>query len=98
MILLALSLLVAVETHVLPRPEPDVDVTVVAPPTAPQGVLEPPPIPPRTALAAATLPPDPPDDGSAYAETTRMRRIAQRMLGTIVVGSTVAVLVHTCAG
>ena len=69
MILLALSLLVAVETHVLPRPEPD--VTVVAPATAPQGVLEPPTIPPR---------------------------IAQRMLGTIVVGSTVAVLVHTCAG
>ena len=96
MILLALSLLVAVETHVLPRPEPD--VTVVAPATAPQGVLEPPTIPPRTALAAGALPPDPPDDGAAYAETTRMRRIAQRMLGTIVVGSTVAVLVHTCAG
>jgi len=96
MILLALSLLVAVETHVLPRPEPD--VTVVAPATAPQGMLEPPAIPPRTALAAGALPPDPPDDGSAYAETTRMRRIAQRMLGTIVAGSTVAVLVHACAG
>jgi len=96
MILLALSLLVAVETHVLPHP-PEPDVTVVVP-TAPQGVLEPPTIPPRTALAAGALPPDPPDDASAYAETTRMRRIAQRMLGTIVVGSTVAVLVHTCAG
>ena len=94
MIFVALSLLIAVESRPLPHVAPDV---TVAPLTAPQGVLEPPPVPPRTALGASALPPDPPDDGP-YAETTRMTRIARRMLGTIVVGSTVVVLVHACAG
>jgi len=95
MIFAALSLLVAVHTRVLPQPT--ADVTVAAPATAPQGVLEPPTVPPRTAAGAST-PPEPPDDGSAYAETTRMTGIARTMLGTIIVGSTVAVLVHACAG
>jgi hypothetical protein len=95
MILLALSLLVTVQTRVLPQPT--TDVTVVAPATAPQGVLEPPTVPPRTALGAGAVPPDPPDP-SAYPDTTRMTRIARRMLATMAIGSGVALLVHTCAG
>ena len=95
MILVALSLLVAVQTRALPQPAPD--VTVVAPATAPQGILEPPTIPPRAALGAGAMPPDPPDP-SAYPDTTRMTRIARRMLATIAVGSGVAILVRTCAG
>jgi hypothetical protein len=95
MILLALSLLVTVQTRALPQPAPD--VTVVAPATAPQGVLEPPIVPPRTAVGASASPPEPPDP-SVYPETTRMTRIARRMLATIAVGGGVALLVHTCAG
>jgi hypothetical protein len=93
MILLALSLLVTVQTRALPQPT--CDVTVVAPATAPQGVLEPPIVPPRTAVGASASPPEPPDR-SVYPETTRMTRIARRMLATIAVGSSVAVLVHAC--
>jgi hypothetical protein len=96
MIFLALSLLVAVQTHALPQPEPD--VTIAAPATAPRGVLEPPAVPPRTAVGAASVPPEPPDDDGPYTETTRMARIARGILGTAAVGSVVAVLVHTCAG
>ena len=95
MILLALSLLVTVQTRALPQPA--VDVVFVAPATAPQGILEPPPVPPRTAIGAGAVPPDPPDP-SVYPETTRMTRIARRMLVTIVIGSGVAFLAHTCAG
>ena len=95
MILLALSLLVTVQTRALPLPSSA--VTVVAPATAPQGVLEPPIVPPRTAVGASASPPEPPDP-SVYPETTRMTRIARRMLATIVVGGGVALLVHTCAG
>lgn len=98
MIFLALSLLVAVDTQALPQPEPD--VTVAAPATAPHGLLEPPAVPPRTALGAASVPPEPPDDGNGgpYAETTRMTRIARGILGTAAVGTAVAILAHTCAG
>jgi len=95
MILLALSLLVTVQTRALPQPTSD--VTVVAPATAPQGVLEPPIVPPRTAVGASASPPEPPDP-SVYPETTRVTRIARRMLATIAVGGGVALLVHTCAG
>jgi hypothetical protein len=94
MILLALSLLIAVETHVLPQPV--VDAATPAPATAPKGSLEPPSIPPRTALGASALPPDPPEF-TPYARTTRMRRIAQGMLATILIGSGATVLVHTHA-
>jgi hypothetical protein len=102
MILLALSLLVAVETHALPQPAED-DVRVAAPATAPHGMLEPPAMPPRTAVAAPPSPPDPPDppDPSAYAETTRMRQIAVAMLKTIAVGSATAIVIEVaqkCAG
>lgn len=97
MIFLALSLLVAVQTHALPQSQPD--VTVATPATAPSGILEPPVVPPRTASAAPPSPPDPPDPPDrAYAETTRMTRIARGILGTTVVGSVVLALVHTCAG
>ncbi|HZS61333.1 MAG TPA: hypothetical protein VFA43_18800 [Gemmatimonadaceae bacterium] len=96
MIFLALSLLVAVQTHALPQSDPD--VTIAAPATAPQGALEPPSVPPRTALGASSVPPEPPDDGDPYAETTRMTRIARGILGTVTIGSVVAVLVHSCAG
>jgi hypothetical protein len=97
MILLALSLLVTVQTRALPQPTSDVAVAVVAPATAPQGVLEPPIVPPHTAVGACASPPEPPDP-SVYPETTRMTRIARRMLATIAVGGGVALLVHTCAG
>jgi hypothetical protein len=93
MILLALSLLVTVQTRALPQPTSD--VAVVAPATAPQGVLEPPIVPPRTAVGASASPPEPPDP-SVYPETTRMTRIARRMLATIALGSSVALLVHAC--
>ena len=95
MILLALSLLVTVQTRALLQPTSDVAVAVVAPATAPQGVLEPPIVPPRTAVGASASPPEPPDP-SVYPETTRMTRIARRMLATIAVGSSVALLVHAC--
>jgi hypothetical protein len=55
MIFLALSLLVAVEAQCLPQPRHDLDVRVAAPATAPDGALEPPAIPPRTALAATAI-------------------------------------------
>jgi hypothetical protein len=95
MILLALSLLVTVQTRALPQPTSDVAVAVVAPATAPQGVLEPPIVPPITAVGASASPPEPPDP-SVYPETTRMTRIARRMLATIALGSSVALLVHAC--
>jgi hypothetical protein len=87
---LAFCLAIAVEAP----PPPSVSASAVAPAAESCGALLPPPRLPPTALGAAEQGDDRPYEPSIYPETTRMTRIAQRMLATIAAASGAAVIAY----
>jgi hypothetical protein len=92
-----LTLLLLASVQVQPMRVVEQPVVPSAPATETRGALVPPVRYPPTAVAAGDMPPDRGRVRERYPETTRMTRIARRLL--VVTGvAAIAVGARTCAG